>query len=350
MVMADIIDSIAAHHNHDGRMLYLEGHFEKAVPYFEAALLINPHLWEAHYNLAHSLAQLNLFAKAAYHYQAVLQLHPTHPTAIFNLNVLFEQPETHHNLAVLYLNQNNKALALIHFEEALRRDLNNDTARHMVMALSGEQPNQAPKAYIADLFDQYATHYNQHMKSRLAYQAPGLLRCAIGRILSSHAKACRILDLGCGTGLCGIYFRDMARELIGVDISSQMIREAEKLNGYEKLIVSEMNEYLNEPALLPFDLIVAADVLVYNGSLDILFHNIKNKLTHAGYFAFTVEDLQDDASEFSLQLTGRYAHRSDYIHTLAKAHELHVVVEENVIPRHHNDQPVLSKLFILKNV
>lgn len=343
----------AAHHNHEGRILYLEGHIQDAIPHFEAALNLEPDLWEAHYNLAHSLAQLNQFPLAALHYQEVLRLNPQHPNAAFNLNLLFSDTtlHLHHNLAILYLRKHNKIQALLHFKEALVLDPKNDTARHMVIALGGEQSEEAPKTYIADLFNQYADYYNQHMKDTLQYQAPDLLRSAIGKTLPAHAKACRILDLGCGTGLCGIYFRDMAVELIGVDLSSRMIAEAERLHGYEALIVSDIHDYLNSPALAPFDLMVAADVLVYIGALDKLFQNVAKNLKPKGRFAFTLEDLPHDKTSkhpsFALQTTGRYAHSSTYIYALAEQNQFDIQLEENIIPRIHESVPVQGKLYIL---
>lgn len=398
----------AAHHNHEGRLLYLQGDTLAAITHFKIAISLNPNLWEAHYNLAHSFVKLNQFTDAILHYQEVLRIEADHPTSALNLGLLFIQEqdyaraihyltaasrfnpenldtvhqlgnaylntgnlaqaktyyqkalalnpafaEVHHNLAIVYLREARKNEALLHFKETLILNPQNDTARHMIISLSGEQSNEAPHHYVADLFNQYAEYYNQHVKESLGYQAPALLRSAIGRTLSPHTKACRILDLGCGTGLCGIYFRDMALELIGVDLSPKMIAQAELLNGYESLIVSDINDYLNKPGLAPFDLIVAADVLVYSGALETLFNNVARCLTPTGRFAFTVEDLdnraqQDDAHPtFYLQPTGRYAHSRSYIYHLAQAYQLHIQVEEKIIPRMHEGAPVPGALYIL---
>ena len=66
--------------------------------------------------------------------------------------------------------------------------------------------------------------------------------------------------LGCGTGLCGIYFRDLAKELIGVDLIPKMLEKAKTLGAYDSLFVADALEYLNRAALENFDLIIAADV------------------------------------------------------------------------------------------
>jgi ubiquinone/menaquinone biosynthesis C-methylase UbiE len=41
-------------------------------------------------------------------------------------------------------------------------------------------------------------------------------------------KSQEILDLGCGTGLCGAWFTDYSARLVGVDLSPKMIEVAKK--------------------------------------------------------------------------------------------------------------------------
>lgn len=44
-----------------------------------------------------------------------------------------------------------------------------------------------------------------------------------------------ILDLGCGTGLIGSWFKDYARTLVGVDVSPTMLDMATKKGCYQEL-------------------------------------------------------------------------------------------------------------------
>lgn len=44
-----------------------------------------------------------------------------------------------------------------------------------------------------------------------------------------------ILDLGCGTGLVGSWFKDYARKLVGVDVSPTMLDMATKKGCYHEL-------------------------------------------------------------------------------------------------------------------
>lgn len=392
----------AESYNNLGRLLYKQARILDAIPYFEKALRLDPNYWEAHYNLAHSLSSLNQLNRAAAHYQEVIRIIPEHPVAHFNLGLIHVAEENHalaevhlkkaltqdpkniealrqlgqvyvqlgqsteamqtyqkaldmdptlsdvhHNLAILYLRQSERATALIHFTAALKQDPTNDTAKHMVMALSNTTSHNAPTAYITQLFDQYADYYDEHLKTKLKYHAPGLLRNAVGRSLHNNTKVGRVLDLGCGTGLCGIYFRDMALDLIGVDLSVKMIEKARALGAYEKLVVADFNDYLTQPDLEAFQLIIACDVFVYSGDLETLFKNINRVLLPGGYFAFTTEALVGSDPNYHLQPTGRFAHSNAYIHELAKCNQLRIVCEENIILREQEGMPIQGQVWVL---
>lgn len=409
--------SINPHHaesyNNLGRLLYKQNLFQEAIPYLEKAIRIYPDYWEAHYNLAHSLSKLNQMTRAAHHYEEVIRLMPEHPIAHLNLGLIyFEEtkmteaiphlskaleispdlvtaaeylghayiatgevvpaieafekalqlsPElsiAHHNLGVLYLRQQNNPKALAHFEEALRLDPQNDTAHHMVWSLKGIETEEAPLGYITELFDQYAEYYDEHLKEKLHYVVPGLLRQAVSRCMGNKIRAGRILDLGCGTGLCGVFFRDLAIELIGIDLSEKMIEKARILGAYDELIVTDFHQYLANESLPPFDLIVSGDVLVYSGDLDDTFKKVSQKLVPNGLFAFTTEHLPESLPTeqgntkhgYHLNTTGRFAHSNAYIHQLAQKYQLEVALEERITPREHEGKAVQGDLYVIQKM
>ena len=388
-------------YNNLGRLSFKENRMADAIPYFEKALRIDPNYAEAHYNLAHAASLQNQFLRAITHYQEVLRLWPEHSITHLNLGMLYHAelqfleaaqhlekalvydtenldaikllgdsylnlgkideaiqsfenalklspllPEAHHNLAILYLKKEDKEKALQHFTQALQLDPNNETAKHMINSLTGESKETAtPSQYIAELFDQYADYYNLHLKQKLDYQAHVLLRNAIGRCLKNNPKTGRVLDLGCGTGLCGIVFRDLALELIGVDLSPKMIAQAKTLDTYEKLEICDIHDYLAKPDLAAFDLIIAADVLVYSGALNSLFAKVAKHLNPNGHFAFTLENLAEGS--FQLQSSGRFAHSATYIHKLAEDNGLKIELEEEIVPRKQEGLPIPGRLYVL---
>lgn len=67
-----------------------------------------------------------------------------------------------------------------------------------------------------------------------------------GDVLSYLNGSLDILDLGCGTGLIGSWFKDYARKLVGVDVSPTMLDMATKKGCYHELRrgVSKRNMYM----------------------------------------------------------------------------------------------------------
>ena len=95
----------------------------------------------------------------------------------------------------------------------------------------------------------------------------------------------RVLDLGCGTGLAGLLFKPCAARLTGIDLSPAMIEKARARDVYDSLIVGDI-----ETALIgEYDLILAADTLVYLGDLRPVFAAVADHLAPGGFFLFTTE-------------------------------------------------------------
>jgi predicted TPR repeat methyltransferase len=126
-----------------------------------------------------------------------------------------------------------------------------------------------------------------------------------------------LLDAGCGTGLCGVHLRPVARTLVGVDLSPGMLRTAKDKNLYDVLHEGSVNEFLRQN-VLAFDLIVFADVLVYFGELLEVIESSFRSLRQKGRIAISVECIEPEASAetFVLQASGRYAHAPQYIRQL----------------------------------
>lgn len=253
----------------------------------------------------------------------------------------------HHNLGILYLKENNKEQAIIHFKAAVNLDPNNATAQHMINALSGtSNPTEPPKEYVKQLFDQYASYYDDHVKRRLKYNVPFLLRSAVGKSLPYHSRLKRILDLGCGTGLCGVYFRDLALDLVGVDISPKMIEHAKALNAYETVTESDIYDYLQN-ITKTFDIILAGDVLVYMGDLSWFFELSIQRLAPDGLLAFSVENTS--TKPYVLQSSGRFAHHKEYIQDLALQFNLNIQIQEEAILRYEEDKAIMGYIHVLNN-
>ena len=79
-----------------------------------------------------------------------------------------------------------------------------------------------------------------------------------------------------------------------------------------------------------WDVLAAADVLVYIGDLDPLFGAARRALRAGGQFAFSVEVLEQggaqagvalaSGNDYALRPSGRYAHAAAYLQELAARH------------------------------
>ncbi|MDH3637590.1 MAG: methyltransferase domain-containing protein [Gammaproteobacteria bacterium] len=217
--------------------------------------------------------------------------------------------------------------------------------RHMLYARLGLHVPQAAPGYVRALFDDYAETYDQHLTQELAYNAPeALLESLVPRL---NERRLAIADLGCGTGLCGPLFAPYARSLVGIDLSGKMIDLARTRKVYHELVTTDLLDYLHRHQHR-FDLCLAADVLVYTGDLRPVFTAVAHSLAAGGYFAFTVETATD--RKWRLQSTGRYAHSSVYVRTLASATGFEILDSRPVSYRLQHGQPVPGAIWLLQTL
>jgi predicted TPR repeat methyltransferase len=145
-----------------------------------------------------------------------------------------------------------------------------------------------------------------------------------------------VLDLGCGTGLAGAVFRPLAVRLDGVDLSPAMIEKARAKGLYDGLIVGDIETALAAPGRA-YDLIVAADTLVYLGDLAALFRGARARLKLEGYFLFTVEA---GTADFELGPKRRWRHGEAYLRRMAAEAGLQVAGLIAASPRREAQKPV----------
>jgi predicted TPR repeat methyltransferase len=205
-------------------------------------------------------------------------------------------------------------------------------------------PATAAPAYIARLFDQYAPHFDAHLVDGLGYRAPDLLRDAVAEVCDRTNRRMRFaqaLDLGCGTGLAGAAFRDCVDYLEGVDLSTQMIAQARKKGIHDALHVCEIVAQLRGVLDRAFDLILAADALVYVGDLAPLFRETSRVLAPGGLFAFTTETHAGEG--YVVGPDSRFAHAQRYIVESVENFGLHIRLLENASTRQnkHSETPGL---------
>lgn len=193
---------------------------------------------------------------------------------------------------------------------------------------------RSPPGYVRHLFDQFAVEYDRRMVGELRYRAPGHLR-GLFDMIAPQSRGLTVLDLGCGTGLSGAAFRDLAARLDGVDLSPQMLERAGARRIYESLRCADVEA---PPPASDYDLVIAADTLVYLGDLAAVFAAAKAALKPGGLFLFTLE--RADGDGFELGPKRRWRHGEAYVRAAAAAAGLDVAGLLACVPRFEKGQEV----------
>ena len=183
---------------------------------------------------------------------------------------------------------------------------------YLAAVRAGDVPATPPRRYVEALFDDYAADFQSHVAGKLGYRGFEVL---MKPLLGTGRRYGHVLDLGCGTGLCGPLIAPQADTIDGVDVSVAMLEEARKHGVYRELIHADLGEFLAATASR-WNLILAADVFIYVGDLAAILRSARRVLEPGGCLAFTVE-LAQDGKDIQLLPSLRYAHSEGYVRRLA---------------------------------
>lgn len=214
-------------------------------------------------------------------------------------------------------------------------------AAHLVAATGGAAvPERASDGFVVGLFERAAPDFDAALAG-LGYCAPQLVFETAAAALGQDAAALDVLDLGCGTGLCGDWFRPLARRLVGVDLSPGMLEQARRRNRYDELVCEELTAYTGRCAER-FDVIAAADVFCYFGDLRAPLSQAACLLKPGGWLVFSVEDLSATRAQGDVGLLehGRYAHSSSHVANALDSAGLKPSVKDTQMLRFERGAPV----------
>jgi predicted TPR repeat methyltransferase len=153
-----------------------------------------------------------------------------------------------------------------------------------------------------------------------------------------------VLDIGCGTGLCGPLWRPLSRRLVGVDLSPNMLSKAALRAVYDQLNCAELTGWLAE-CEQRFHVAVAADVLCYFGDLSAAFKGIASVLRPGGRFACSLEAMPETSAArepFALLAHGRYQHSRQYLESQLSAAGLILESICTAALRYERQEPVIG--------
>ena len=294
-----------------GVLLKAQGNLVDAEAAYRRSIELNPRHADAYHNLAVLLSATDRASEAVTCYCRALTLKP-------------EYPEARRALALAYclLGQRDRAIQVC--DAWLADEPGSSVARHTLAACSGRDvPARASDDYVQKIFDSFSGSFEAKL-ARLNYRAPSLVAEALAASGIVADRSLQVLDVGCGTGLCGPLVAPYARRLVGVDLSGGMLKLAAEKKVYDDLIQAELTAYLQQHRDA-FDVILTADTLVYFGALEEVVGAAAAALRPAGQFIFTVEEATEPAASNShaLQPHGRYTHGSEYVERVLLGAGLH---------------------------
>jgi len=284
-------------HYNLGCALKIKGNVEEAIASYRRSIALNPRAWPAYEALGEALECQEKIPEAIEAFRTAHDLAPSEPS----------------------------------------------TGYHLAAMGARQAPSAPPREYVARLFDSYAGYFDEHLVGGLNYHAPQLLHEAV--TAAAPPLPMDILDLGCGTGLCGVLFRPMARRLTGVDLSPGMLQKSRQRGVYDELIEDDAASALRTRPQSA-DLSRAADVFSYVGALDDVFAAAAQALRPGGLFAFTIESLE--TGDYILRRTRRYAQSIAYVRRLAQGCRFTEVSARPVVLRKDQGQPVEGMVVVLR--
>ena len=339
---------------------------DEAVALASRSVQLAPGDGDGWITLGNALRGVDRFVDAASAYQRAAEIRPDSPEARLSLIPLLttlgqheqaiaqardaaarfpNRADVHRALGLALEMAGQRDAARLACAEALRLDPSMAEAAHDLAALSGQTPVSAPPEYVAKLFDDYALRFEKHLVEGLEYRAPQQLREALDA--AGVTGPIDVIDLGCGTGLMAKELRGRARSIVGVDLSSKMVEMARRSGLYDRVEQADAATALRaHPAA--FDLVVAADVLLYVGELNELVAAAAHALRPGGWLAFSVEVY--DGEGFVLRPTRRYAHSPAYVRKVAQSNQFQEVIGRDAVLRMNEGRPVPGWVAVFRKI
>ncbi len=307
------------------------GGAREAVAFYREALLLDPDDAAGAIEAALYSAELGHYREAVEILERCVRQHPDLAAARFHLGDLW-----------CALAEPGKAARQLH--RYLQLEPEDRLGAHQALARIAQESGSLPATYIRALFDQYAEDFDRNLVEILRYRGPMLLRQALDTCWRPPSAGAVAIDVGCGTGLAGAAFRDLVHHLHGVDLSPRMIDKATARNIYDTVAVDEAVAALAARGRA-WDLVIAADMLVYLGDLVPFFSAVATALCPGGAFVATAEAADGPAPV--LKPTRRFGHSAAYLRQAATAMDLHIALLEPASIRTEKGQPVPGHVMVM---
>jgi len=303
---------------------------QKALECFRKALSLDPNIAEAHFGYGMLLVDYGN-SQGLMHLEKANQINP-HQEGLLN------------RLGTAYLKFNKPQEAVLRLNSALEQNPDDTVAKYFLCIATGRKPDkELRERYVEEIFNKYSVSFEQDLVERLGYKIPSTARETIENLYGSAIKFNHMADIGCGTGLGGLAFRDCTERLTGIDLSSRMLQKAAQKNIYDSLLHGEVIDVLDNLDGF-FDFFLATDLLSYFQELNLLLTAIRNRSSAGALLVFSTES--NDSVDFVVRESGRVAHSAKYIHALAETFNINIVAEKRLPIRKDHAKWIEGDLFI----
>ncbi|MFO1303491.1 MAG: tetratricopeptide repeat protein [Burkholderiales bacterium] len=283
---------------------------------------------KAHNNRGSVLMHLGRWAEAEQAFRRALEIDPGLAQPYVNLGQVLEHRGAIAEADDVYL-------------LAIERGLEREMFEQYRAVLTGRDTRASPEGWVRSTFDNFASTFDARLRAMGYRVAEDLANRLFARIPASVD----MLDLGCGTGACGVALASHKRRLVGVDLSEKMLQQAALHGVYDELHNAEVQQFLVNCPAACYDLVVAADVFVYIGDLDAVFADAARVLRPRGHFAFSTEERNEQ--DYVRRPSGRYAQSEAYIRRLADR-DFELRCADATVLRSEADVGIMGRLYVLE--
>jgi len=335
--------------NNLGNIYQLSWQFDKAIDCYRRALGFEPNMPEVHNNLGNIYKNHQQFAEAEACYRRVLLYRPDFVEGYCNLGTVLRSQkkfqeaiesfrkalelspsfkEAFEGLGICYSELGEREQAITCFNRYLELDPgdNSEVKLQLARLNAGEIPKRYPAAVMLTTYEKKAQNWDADIqRPGKEFLGPKHVREVLEELKLMQAHQLDVLDIGCGTGVCGEYLRACSRHLEGVDLSPHMLAQAQKKGYYDKLECADAIAYM-QGCERTFDLIIASGVLILFGDLLPVFQTAARLLKPGGFFVFTLYRSESEAVMVRYNL--HFAHSAVYVREAAAAAGLQLALLE----------------------
>ncbi len=285
--------------------------FRRYTSWFDTLIYKAQHIPETNYEIAKRMADGGKMRDAILRLKLALWFAPNHPRALYLLGCC-------------YIAEGDKVKAAAALKTLVAMEPDNENATFMLATLdpasvhADRYPTTMPYDIAQDYFNNNASEY-EALQQEMGYRGHQFPDGTLWDLLDRRRTNYQVLELGCGTGLCGVLLAEHAEELVGVDFCKSMLdtasakRRPDGRRVYTETFLQDIRHYAIDAREARFDAAVAAHVFNYVGEIGMVFDGVIRSLKPGGYFIFQVDRFALDGRYGLVPDRGQFGHSDGYI-------------------------------------